>query len=193
MSDELTPRVVNQERDERYNREGGITIIPGSDDQRRMAKFEQFPDSKWACGNPGNPYRYRPFPKMVYRAERFPGTGALSCQVAAPERWQYREERDFIMAEEGARRWNEKHYRIVQDEVEYAAAMEAGWRETPDGALRHAEERDKQVALQVAHRNHDDRNLSPAAQAEIRAAEDAAGEPLPEITEQRRVRRRKAS
>ena len=187
MSDEFTPNVIRQESDPRYNAEGGIAIIQGSAHQREMAKFEQFPHSKWAFGNPGNPYTYRPFPKMLYKAERW--NGKLACQEAPPQRYEFKDDKSFILAEEATLRWNANHQLTVKDEVEMSRAMESGWRETPQDALDFAHARDEAHATAIAHTNYEDRHLSDAAKAEKLAAENEAGEPLPEIAAKPRGRR----
>lgn len=195
MNDDVTPAVRNQDTDPRYNAEGGLAIIPGSPHQREMARWEQFPGDKWAMGNPGNPYRYRPFPKMVYRAERSAATGGkIKCLESAPDRLEFRGDaagdRSFALAEEAARRFSERCQLIVHDESEYQRAMENGYRETPEEACKYLEARENARSQEIAHRNYDDRNLSEAARAEIAAAELAAGEPLPEIPEGKRSRKR---
>lgn len=191
MSDEFAATVINQDKDPRYNAEGGLTVTPGSASQREMARWEQFPGDKWACGNPGNPYVYRPFPKMLYRAERF--EGKVACGAPAPDRLAFRGDnvgdRSFAMAEEAARRFTERCQMIVKDQSEYARAMESGWRESPDEAMAFLERREDSKSESMAHRNYEDRNMSPAARAEIAAAELAQGEPLAEIVESRRARK----
>lgn len=186
---EQEPAPFNQETDRRYNVEPGIAVIPGSNLQKEMAKFEQF-HSKWTDGSgPGNPYRYRPFPKMLFRAER--RGGPIECMAPPPDRYEYRDDRAFQHAEEAARRFTEKCQRIVKDEREYTRAMEEGWRESPQEAIAFCNERENAISREVAHRNYDDRNLSEQAKAEITAAELEAGEPLPEIPAKRRGRPRK--
>lgn len=188
------PAVIRQDTDPRYNTEGGLAVIPGSASQREMAKWEQFPSDKWACGTPGNPYTYRPFPKMLYRAERQPGTGKIACGEPQPDRLTFRGDamgdRSYALAEEAARRFTERCQMIVKDQSEYARAMESGWRESPEEAIAYLNRREDARSEVMAHRNYEDRNMSPAARAEIAAAELAAGEPLPEIPEQPRSRKR---
>ena len=188
--DDFAPRVRNQDNDPRYNREGGIVMTPGSAHQQEMAKFEQFPHSQWAFGSPGNPYRYRPFPKMVYHAERF--NGKVACQVPVPERYEFKEDRAYFLAVEQARRFNEKNQRIVNDETEYARAMEAGWRESPQEAEEFAHKRDRDESQHIAHLNYEDRGLSESAKAEKRAAEIEAGRPLAEVPTASKRRERRA-
>jgi len=180
MSEEFRP--FNQETDPNYNREGGVVPVPGSNLAKEMSKFEQFP-SKWTHGTagPGNPYVYRPFPKMLYRAERV--DGQIKCGAAPPDPYaQWRDHRELERAQEAAERFTEKCQRIVRDEVEMSRAFEDGWRNSPQEAIDFVKGRDRAVSDATAHREFEDRNMSDAAKAEIRAAKDAVGgEHVPEV------------
>jgi hypothetical protein len=185
MSDvEYKPR--NQETDNRYNREPGIEINQGSNYALEMQKHEQFP-SKYGQ-NPGNPYRYRPYPKMLYRAENY--KGKLVCMAAQPDPGEFSNPGEFQRAEESARRFTEKCQTVVNDEREYQRAMESGWRESPDEAVAFLSKRERDVSTATAERNYDDRNMSEPAKREIEAAVQAAGGVhVPEIAEQPKKRR----
>jgi hypothetical protein len=183
---EQEPAPLNQEQDPRYNTEPGLAIIPGSSYQKEMAKWEQFPDSKWALGQPGNAYVYRPFPKMLYKAER--RNGKIACMEAAPDRYEYKDDRAFQFAEEAARRFTDKCQLTVHNDVEMSRAMEIGYRESPKEAEEFIAAKERGESKEIAHRNYDDRNMSENAKAEIAKAQDAVGEPLAEIPEARRVR-----
>lgn len=180
---EYMPR--NVEKDPMYNREPGIVKIPGSNLAKEMAKFEQFP-SEW--GAPGNPYKFRPFPKMLYRAQHW--NGKPVCMAAEPNRVDYHDVNLYKQDIERAKRFNVECTRIVNDESEMAKAMEGGWRESPAEAVEFLLGRDRTVANETAIRNHEDRNLSEAAKLEAaRAVEEVGGEHLPEIPE-KPIRRR---
>lgn len=170
---EPDPRVRNPEMDPRYNAQPGIVITPGSAAAHEYGKFEQFYGSRLAPGvEPGNPYRFRRFPAMVYKAGRFQGTGKLVCMVPAPNSGEYINidhwRRDNAMAE----RFNESCQMIVYDEKELQRAYEAGYRDSLQDAVDHANGVEDRIAEVAAHRNYEDRNMSPAAKAEI-AAEQA--------------------
>lgn len=186
MSEEV-PRVLNQETDPRYNAEGGIAVVPGSAAQKEYAKFEQFPHSKWAFGNPGNPYVKREFPKMVYRAER--RNGKIMCMETEPDVYEYKDDRAYRFARESAERFTRECQRIVNDEVELSHAFEDGFRLSPKEAIEHAHKREDQYSQEIAHRNHDDRNLSEKAKAEIKEVTALVGEPVPEVPEKPKARR----
>lgn len=176
----------NEETDPTWNREAGIVIIPGSNLQKENEKWEQFP-GKWGS-NPGNPYRYQPFPKMLYRADKF--QGVVVCMAAPPDPMEYANPGEYTRKEEQARRFNESCQKIVKSEAEMAVAMESGWRETPEDAVAWVKARDAAHMERAANRAYTDRNLSEKAQAEVaKAIEAADGDPLAEVPEQPKRRR----
>lgn len=175
MADEPMPR--NQEAHPAYNREPGIVPVPGSAHLQELAKFEQF-HTKWTMGTngPGNPYTYRPFPKMLYKAFRPPQGGRWVCMAAPPDPhadWRSRDH--YRHAIEGAAAFNERCQRVVKNEEEMARAMEDGWRHTPQEAVEWRLEKDKVIARATAEREYEDRNMSDAAKAEMTAQKEAHG------------------
>ncbi len=186
MSDETTYKPSNQERDSLYNREPGIVVIPGSNYANEMQRFEQF-SSKYG-NEPGNPYVYRPFPKMVYKAEEW--RGKVACMAAPPDSAEFSNPAEFQRTEELARKYTERCCRIVQDEAEYLRAKADGWRDDPMAAVEAGLERRRSLANAAAQRNYDDRNMGELARREAAATIAAAGgEHQPEIHAQA-VRRR---
>lgn len=162
------------------DRPGGVVIVPGSNYQRELGRFEQFHSKYTGDEGPGNPYRYRPFPKMVYIAKKY--KGKVLCMAAPPHPLEFANPKEYERAEESAAIFTKECQRIVNDETEYQKAMEAGYRESPSEAVEHAEAREEKKADATAERNWEDRNMSDKAKAEARKAEDAAGaEHLPEI------------
>jgi hypothetical protein len=155
------------------DRPGGVVIIPGSNYQRELGRFEQFPSKYTGDEGPGNPYRYRPFPKMVYIAKKY--KGKLVCMAAPPHPLEFVNPKEYERVEEQAAQFTKECQRVVNDESEYQKAMEAGYRESPVEAVEHAEKREEKKADAAAERNWDDRNMSDKAKAETRKAEEAAG------------------
>jgi hypothetical protein len=157
-------RSFNPETAAEDNREPGIVIIPGSNYAKEMAQFEQFP-SKYG-ENPGNPYTYRPFPKMVYKAELYQGMIRCMAQVAPNEFVNVNEQ---MRAEEAARQFSEKCQRVVKNDQEYQRALEMGYRESPTEAVEYLEARQRSIAEAAAERNYADRNMSDKAKVEAKA------------------------
>jgi hypothetical protein len=183
---EILPTPAN---DPEFNREPGILVTPGSAHQVYMAKFEQLPHSKWAFGNPGNPYVFRRWPAMMFHAER--RNGQIKCMDTEPQRYEFQHEANYLQAIEGARHFTAKCIRTVAGQEEWARAMNDGWRDSPDDAIKACEERENVKSTVIAHGNYEDRNMSERALAEKDAAIAAeGGVPLPEI-KRKPVRRTK--
>lgn len=188
MSDEATYQPKNQEADSLYNREPGISVVPGSNFAREVAKFEQFP-TIWTAGSaPGNPYTYRPYPKMLYRAEHYKGKAV--CMATEPNARDFYDDNEFSRAAEDARRFTERCQMIVGNDSERSKAFENGWRESPAEAVAYLLERDGKHATEAAHRAHDDRNMGELAKRELAAVEAQTDGHLAEVPEQRRRRGR---
>lgn len=178
-----TFRPFNQDRDPEYNREAGIAVIEGSNAQREMAKWEQF-RSRWTgSGEPGNPYVYRPFPKMLYQAHRH--KGALAVMAAPPDPSWFKDPQEYARAEAEGEAFNRKCQMTVNDENQYQRAMESGWRETPQEAMDFVKARESRIGDETAERLYRDRNMGEAARAEAQLVTDeAGGEHQPVITPQ---------
>jgi hypothetical protein len=65
--------------------------------------------------------------------------------------------------------------RVVETEREQTLALEQGWRENPQTATDEETRRQEQVGTAAAERAYADQRLSPRAQAEAAAADQAAG------------------
>lgn len=171
-----------------------VQISPASAYGKELAKHEQYP-TPWAP-KPGNPYVYRQFPMMLYRAQKHPRTGKLTVLEPHPLRHQFHDQGDFDRAVMEADYVNRNATKKVNDAAEYQKAMEAGWRDDPPAALEFAEKRHEAKSEGAAIRNWEDRNMSPEAKAEAAKAEEAAsGTHLEEIPAQpikRRVKKEQA-
>lgn len=185
MTDEY--KAVNQTTDPRWNREPGIAVIPDSNFAREVSKFEQFP-SIWTAGSqPGNPYTYRPYPKMLYRAQHY--QGKVCCMAAKPDEAEFKDPREFERAEEAARRFTDKCQLVVNDETERSRAMEQGWREDPDEAVSYLLGRDRAQGAAAAELNYADRGLTGGAlkeRQEALAEAHAEGHHLAEVPVKRK-------
>ena len=184
----------NPEKDKDWNREPGLVVIQGSNYAREMEKFEQFP-SKYGS-NPGNPYVYRPFPKMVYRAEVY--RGRVACGAVAPDPGELANPNEFQRLEESAKKFTERCQMIVKDERELQAARENGWRSSPQEAVEYMEAHLRSESDAAAIREYEDRGMSEAAKAEAKEAAakhfDEAGRQLGAVPEKpRRGRPRKSA
>lgn len=139
-----------------------MQISPESELGKEMAKWEK-------------PYRYEPFPKMLYRANRRPD-GKPSVNES--------DDRLFGNQPGAAELFSNTCQMTVYSESELTKYLEMGWRDHPKTAMEFFEEKEKAVGNAAAHRAFEDRKLSEKAQAEIKAAEDATAEHVPEIPRQ---------
>ena len=180
----------NPDTDPAYNREPGIVIVPGSNYAKEMEKFEQFP-SKFG-GAPGNPYIFRAYPCMLFRAEMF--QGRARCMAAPPDAGLFSNPDEFRRAEAAAKRFTEQCQRIVNNDEERQKAFESGWRSSPADAVAVLEGGENVKAQVTAERNYEDRNMSEPAKREAEAAvAEVGGEHMPEIPEKPIHRRRKVA
>ena len=105
--------------------------------------------AKW-----NKPYRFEPFPKMLYRGRTTP-SGRL-----------------------------ERDERIVGSEAEEKLAAENGWHANPDVAVEAERKRQEDRGTAAAERAYADLRMSAAAQAEAAAIDSTTAKHLPEIPEQ---------
>lgn len=164
----------------------GKRINPASDEAKELGKFEQWP-SPW-CGKPGNPYKYRPFPKMVYKAKQW--MGKWSCHATVADAWEFKDPEERRVKEAYADDFNKACQRTVGNDEELQKAYEEGYRGDPVEATRYAEAREREVGNLAAERAAKDAKMSEPAQREAAAADEETHEHLPEIPEQPVKRKR---
>lgn len=137
-------------------------------DAPELAKFEQFPSQITAEAGkpPGNPWKFRPYPRCLYMARQHPRNGKFVLELERPEEWQFPTTNQWERAMEEYRKFAESCLRTVQSEGEHQAAIRDGWRDSAKEALEYREEQAKAVSTAAAERAYQDRNMSEAAQAE---------------------------
>ncbi len=138
-----------------------------------LLKWEQFPSPMtYAMGNkpPGNPYVYREFPKLLYKAHRV--AGVIKCMDPAntPE------------AESFSRSCTMK----VNDEREQSRALESGWRPSIESAIEFLKAKEEAVSTAAAERAYRDSKMSEKAQKEAAEADAATEHHLAEIPEKKK-------
>lgn len=126
------------------------------------------------------------YPRMLYRAQENPLSGKFQAML----------QRDVISADRtmvilSAEQFNTSCQMTVGNEEEYQRAKRDGWCHSPREAEAWHEAEIDRIAQEAAHRNYDDRNMSPAAQREIEAAvAESEANHVPEIKAKRTYRRR---
>lgn len=153
----------------------GVVINPESDLGHELAKWEQHHTRLVGDGqNPGNPYVYRPYPKMLYRAQRLPN-GQIRCVAAPPNPLHFNDPKDYEREFERTEAFNKACQRIVGDESEHLIAQGQGWCEDIPAAMAQAEREAAAISTAAAEAAYQAARMSERALAEFAAA-DAASE-----------------
>jgi hypothetical protein len=144
-----------------------VRISPESELGKELAKWDK-------------PYKFQPFPRMLYRARRRPD-GVVRC-IEVEDKFFSKGDGPEITG--AAEQWSGANTKTVHNEDELLKALGTGWVEGgPGKAVEAFNERENAVAKEAAHRAHDDRNMSDAAKAEIKAAEDGSFDHVAEVPE----------
>jgi hypothetical protein len=154
-------------------------------DAPELAKFEQFPSpiTSEAGKPPGNPWKFRAYPRCLYMAQRHPSNGKFVLSLERPEEWQFQSTDQWGRAMEQYRRFSESCLRTVETEREHESARAEGWRDSAAEAMEFRELEAKRISEETAERNYRDRNMSENALAEVAAVEAEHFGHLPEIPE----------
>lgn len=144
----------------------GIQVSVESKLGIELMKFERRPD-------------YRPenhqFPRMVYKAFQCED-GKVRCMRTEPSQFEYSKEQMGLFQRdcEAVKAFNESCQRIAKTEDELAILKGQGWVTNPLDAEEREKEQEYKRQDETAARIRRDRNMSPAAQEEIRAAEQVS-------------------
>lgn len=149
----------------------GVLITSESEWGKELAKWEQFPNKPYIGeAGPGNPYVYREYPRMLYRAQRMPN-GKVSCGEAPPHPHYFADpqayDRELGMIES----FNRSCYRLAKDESEEAVLKGQGWCRSQQEALAAFEREQQAIGNAAAEAAYAVARMSDKAQAEHAAAE----------------------
>ena len=133
-----------------------------------------------------------PYPKMMYKAAMTPNGKVRVMEAAVDFAGQIWKDAELSKEQDRIEFFNRKNQLTVHSEEEHKKALNEGWRNHPDDALKHYEERERSTGNAAAERAAKDSKMSEAAQAEARAADDATEFHLPEIPEKKLDKRTKA-
>lgn len=163
----------------KYIQIGGRLIAKDSEEGKEYMKWEK-------------PYRYEPFPRMLYMARKRPD-GVVSVSESNDRLFSIVGQMERPGAAEA---FNTSCQKVVQDERELAMALEQGWRPSPQEALERFEAKEQAIGEAAANRVWTERNMSEKAKAEA-AAVDASTEEhiavIPEAPRQKRKYTRRAA
>lgn len=148
-----------------------VVINPHSELGKELRKWEQHFSHLVPPGtNPGNPYRYQPYPRMLYKADRGEN-GQPACVLPSPHPWNYPNPQDLERAQLAQENWNKGHQRIVRNEEEERIAKGQGWTNSPTTALELYEQQQKDIAEAAAQAAFRAVWMSDLARAELKDAD----------------------
>lgn len=180
----LSPHPLDQEAPP------SIVINPHSELGRELRRWEQHYTHLTPPGTaPGNPYTYRAFPKMVYKAHKRPN-GKYACMVPQPQTWDFQKTEDYQRAILEKDAFDTSCQRIVRDEAEYLVAKGQGWADDPQGALTLAEQHEQAIANASAEAIYAAQRMSEQARAEFAQAEAETSEHVTDVAPKKRGRPR---
>lgn len=162
-----------------------MVISPAGELGKELRKWEQH-HSKYSItedGNsqPGNPYVFRAYPAMLYRAQKREN-GKVECLTAIPHPYASTTMEQHTRAVESAEAFNKSNQLIVQNEQERDRAFAQGWRVSPVEALRAFEALEQDIAQAAAEAAFTAKRMTPKAQDELAAADDTTHEHVVDIT-----------
>jgi hypothetical protein len=161
---------------------GGLVINPHSALGKELRKWEQFRTELVPRGtNPGNPYVYRPYPKMLYLAQIDPTTLQAACLLPLPEPYAFATADEYQRACLRVDSFNRSCTRVVGDESEERIAGGQGCAETPADALALYERKQQAIGNAAAEAAYAARGMSARAQAELQAAGESTHQHVTDI------------
>lgn len=144
---------------------------------KELSKFEQFPNRH--CETPGNPYVYRPYPKMLYMA--YKRNGKICCMDGAPDPYLFQTPQAYERAQQENERFNGSCQRIVGSDRELDNALGLGWRGTPQEAMAHLEALEQDIGNAAAEAAYDAQRMSAKAKDELAAADKTTHEHVTDV------------
>lgn len=166
-----------------------------NDAERERAKHEQLErDVDWRSGlKPGNPYVFRMYPKMLYRAQQM-RNGKWSVSEGEPSKYAFVDPNQWERAREEVLAFNKSCQFIVNSEMEHIRMREngEGWRDSMGEAMEHRAALNDAISDAAATSNWEERLMSDKAKAERETfnAENFGHHPeMPERAKRKYVRK----
>lgn len=153
----------------------GVVINPQSELGKELQKWEQFPTRSMdgTVIPAGNPYVFREYPRMLYKAQTF-RNGKTLCFGPPVSPFGWRDGNEYQQAILESEAFTKACQRVVRDESEHAIAKGQGWCVSPAEAVEFAEKREQELAREAAEALHAASKMSEKASAEFDAAYDAS-------------------
>lgn len=172
--DPLVPHTLDEEAPP------AVVINPHSAYGKELRKWEQHRTYLVPPGtNPGNPYVFRPYPKMLYRAQR-KLNGQWRCMEPTPHPYEYPTVDEYQRAVLANESFNRSCYRLVQDESEERLAKGQGWSESPTDAMDLCQKEQDAVGTAAAEAAYAAAHMSEKAQREY---DDASRQTSAHVTD----------
>lgn len=171
----VAPHILDEEAP------GGMVINPHSALGKELRKWEQHRSELVPRGtNPGNPYVFREFPKMLYKAQRMPN-GQYACLSSAPDPYAYERMDLYQQATLMVETFNRSCTRIVANESEERLAKGQGWSNTTTDALKAHEAHEQAIGDAAAEANFYAKRMTAKAQEELNAAAESTHQHVADV------------
>jgi len=166
-----------------------LIINPHSDYGKELRKWEQHRTELVPRGtNPGNPYVYRPYPKMLYRAQR-QQNGQYACMAPAPHPYDFERSELHQQAVLAWESFNRSCVRIVKDEGDERIVKGQGWAESPELAMEQYEKEQQAIGNAAAEAAYAAQRMSERARAELAEADASTHQHVTDVTGVAKARR----
>lgn len=156
----------------------GVVHRPATAYGQELRKWEQHHTqySIDADGNsdPGNPYRFRQYPRMLYRARQWKN-GQMLLFAPPPSRYDYPTDQHWDLALQEVEVFNTSCQRTVMNESEELIAKGQGWCTSQQDALEQAKAEAWDIAQHAAEAAYQAERMSEKARLEFNQAQDDAG------------------
>lgn len=150
---------------------GGMVINPHTALGKELRKWEQHRTELVPRGtNPGNPYVFRPYPKMLYRAQQAPN-GKYACILPMPHPYGFEKQELYQQACLMVESFNKTCCRIVADEGQESIAKGQGWAEGPQEATELHEKEQQAIGNAAAEAAFMAQRMTAKAREELAAAD----------------------
>lgn len=169
-----------------------VIVTPNSELGKELRKWEQHHTrfSITAEGNsePGNPYQYRPYPRMLYKAQLHE-SGQVRCLTAPPAAYEYLSAAEYERACLMADAFNRRCLTTVESEADERRAKADGWCESAADAVRAAEAHEQAIGRAAAEANFQVQGMSDVARREWHAAHETTDQHVVDVQGAKRGRK----
>jgi hypothetical protein len=171
-----------------------VNLPPSSELMKELRKWEQhntrFAMTEDGDMKPGNPYVFRPYPKMLYRAQKnFAGKTVVMQPM--PEAWHYASVPEYERACLEVETLNRRGQLIVDSEEKERIAAGQGWCVTQADAIEQAEREEQAIAQAAGEAAYAASRMSEKARAELKAADEVTHEHVVDVQPRKRGRKPK--